>query len=479
MNDISPEPNELAVSVVVPVYNEEQNVGPLLHEIHAALREREQSYEIVVVDDGSSDETSARAEQAGGARVLRHPHNRGQSAAVLTGIWHAKGRVIVTIDGDGQNDPADIPALLEALAKPGVDAAQGVRVSREDRWSRRLASRTAFRIRSGLLKDGIRDTGCALRAFPREDALRLPQFDGVHRLLSVVLSFQGLAIAQVPTHHRPRCAGVSSYDNVGRGLRGVFDLLGLLWLRRRLLPTRGDPRHSEPAPRLALEAIAILLMALLPALVARSLWSSDELRYVEVARELAETGDWVTLHLNGLVRRRTARPYRVQLGGLWSPRFATGRARLFRLRMAPGSHALSHGKRGGLSGAGLRDLGLRARSWSGGPNRSTGLGGVDVFRRRIRPGRRARGIMALALERARNLGPQRDQLGEGTGRTNRSDAWDLDLGAGTWRTSRGAMGGTRAGCLPCGGADAALGVGNGRPRGRVDMGGHGRWTNRL
>ncbi|HBP18795.1 MAG TPA: hypothetical protein DEA08_13555 [Planctomycetes bacterium] len=291
---------ELALSVVVPACDEEQSIGPLVHEIHAALREREPSYEILVVDDGSSDETSARAAQAGGARVLRHPRNRGQSAALLTGIWQARGRVIVTLDGDGQNDPADIPALLDALTEPSVDAAQGVRrVDREGAWPRQLADRAGSRLRRWLLGDELRDPGCALRAFLREDALRLPQFDGLHRLLSVVLSLQGLAIAQVPTHQRPRCAGVSKHENAAHPLRGAFDLLGLLWLRRRLLRGRGEVRPARPAPRLGLEALAILLLVLLPALAARSLWSSDELRSVEVAREVAETGDWVALHLNG------------------------------------------------------------------------------------------------------------------------------------------------------------------------------------
>lgn len=224
--------SEPEISVVVPVYNEEENVAPLAEEIRAAIAPTGRAFEIIFVDDGSSDATATNARAVPDLVLLRHDRNRGQSAATITGMRAAHGDLIVTLDGDRQNDPASIPDLLAAL--DGADAAVGYRVNRQDTFSRKLASRFAYRVRNLVLRDRIRDIGCSLRAFPREEATHLPEFDGLHRLMPAILVFRGLKIAQVPTKHRPRTAGISKYGNLKRGARGLFDLLGLLWLKKRM-----------------------------------------------------------------------------------------------------------------------------------------------------------------------------------------------------------------------------------------------------
>lgn len=224
--------SEPEISVVVPVFNEEENVAPLAEEIRAAIAPTGRSFEIVFVDDGSTDATAANAQAVPDLVLLRHDRNRGQSAATITGLRAARGDLIVTLDGDRQNDPASIPDLLAAL--DGADAAVGYRVNRQDTLSRKLASRFAYRVRNLVLHDRIRDIGCSLRAFPREEATHLPEFDGLHRLMPALLVFRGLRIAQVPTKHRPRTAGISKYGNLKRGARGLFDLVGLLWLKKRM-----------------------------------------------------------------------------------------------------------------------------------------------------------------------------------------------------------------------------------------------------
>lgn len=230
------------VSVVVPVYNEADNVGPLAAEIKAALAGRE--FELIFVDDGSNDDTAGHCEALGWVRVLRHPLNRGQSAATITGIGAAQGDVIVTLDGDGQNDPAAIPTLLVALNDH--DAAQGIRSRRNDSLWRRLGSRVAWLVRNLVVRDGIKDIGCSLRAFPRDAALMLPQFNGLHRLMPAIFVFMGMKVAQVPTNHRPRTAGVSKYGNLKRGARGIVDLMGLYWLKRRVYRYERENRVARP-----------------------------------------------------------------------------------------------------------------------------------------------------------------------------------------------------------------------------------------
>ena len=202
----------VAVSVVVPVKDEAGNVGPLAREIAAALRG--EAHEIVFVDDGSSDTTAEELQvlkaEIPALRVLRHGRNLGQSRGIRSGVVAARGDIIVTLDGDGQNDPADIPKLLVLLrADPTLGMVSGVRVKRRDKTSRRLASRLGNRFRNAMLGDGASDTGCGLKAFHRDMFLALPYFDHMHRFLIALAQREGWKVAYVPVNHRPRLQGAS------------------------------------------------------------------------------------------------------------------------------------------------------------------------------------------------------------------------------------------------------------------------------
>jgi dolichol-phosphate mannosyltransferase len=227
----------MTVSVVVPVKDEAGNVAPLVREIAAALA-HEPGHEIIFVDDGSADGTGAALAALKGEvpalKVLRHSRNLGQSRGIRSGVRAARGDIIVTLDGDGQNDPADIPKLLAALrADPSLGMVSGVRVNRQDTASRRFASRLGNRFRNWMLKDGATDTGCGLKAFSRDAYLALPYFDHQHRFLIALMRREGQGIAFVPVGHRARTAGTSKYTNFGRLLVSVNDLLGVRWLISR------------------------------------------------------------------------------------------------------------------------------------------------------------------------------------------------------------------------------------------------------
>ena len=226
-----------AISVVVPVKDEAGNVAPLAREIAAALA-GEPDHEIIFVDDGSSDGTPsalvALKSEIPGLRVLRHDRNQGQSRSIRTGVQAARGGIIVTLDGDGQNDPADIPRLLAALrAEDDVGLVSGVRVKRQDTASRRIASKLGNGFRNLMLGDGATDTGCGLKVFRRQLFLDLPYFDHIHRFLIALVLREGWEVRFVPVHHRPRLTGASKYTNFGRMLVSVQDLLGVRWLQRR------------------------------------------------------------------------------------------------------------------------------------------------------------------------------------------------------------------------------------------------------
>ena len=226
----------VAISVVVPVKDEAGNVGPLAREIAAALKG--QSHEIIFIDDGSTDGTAQALTGLKGEipelRVLRHGRNLGQSRGIRSGVQAAKGEIIVTLDGDGQNDPSDIPKLLDAMAAdPGLGMVSGIRVKRKDTASRRLASRLGNGFRNWLLGDGASDTGCGLKAFRREAFLALPYFDHIHRFLIALMLREDVKVGYVPVNHRPRLTGRSKYTNFGRLLVSIHDLLGVRWLQRR------------------------------------------------------------------------------------------------------------------------------------------------------------------------------------------------------------------------------------------------------
>ena len=231
------------LSVVVPVCNEAENVGVLTDEIVAALHGR-YSFEIVYVDDGSTDATSeaviaARLRLGENVRLLRHVRRSGQSAAVCTGVRVARGEWIATLDGDGQNDPADIPALVVAMeqaADSRLQLVMGNRTTRRDTWLRRLSSRVANGVRGSMLRDGTPDTGCGIKVFSRATFLELPRFDHMHRFLPALFQRAGSRVISVPVGHRPRTAGRSKYGLHNRLWVGIVDLFGVMWLIRRHPP---------------------------------------------------------------------------------------------------------------------------------------------------------------------------------------------------------------------------------------------------
>lgn len=232
------------ISVVIPVLNEAENVAPLTAEILAASAHFPLT-EIIFVDDGSTDATPAiladLVRTHDKVRVLRHALRQGQSAATWTGVYHARGTHIVTLDGDGQNDPADIPsvynALLQAQAKATAPVmVAGQRIKREDNWVRILSSRIANNARRALLQDGVRDTGCSLKLMPRDVFLRLPRFNHMHRFLAALMLREGVAIHLVDVSHRPRLRGVSKYGLWNRLWVGIVDICGVAWLQARPLP---------------------------------------------------------------------------------------------------------------------------------------------------------------------------------------------------------------------------------------------------
>jgi glycosyltransferase involved in cell wall biosynthesis len=223
------------ISVVVPLYNEEDNIARLQEELAAALGGQE--YEIVFVDDGSTDATLARIERGPQVRVVEFERNTGQSAAMYAGLHAAKGELLVLLDGDLQNDPADIPRLLAEIGK-GNDLVCGYRAKRKDTFSKRLTSRFANFVRSRFTKDGVRDTGCSLKAMRRECREALVPFYGMHRFIPALVKGMGYRITEIPVNHRPRTAGVSKYGFGNRALKATLDMFAVRWMLSRQLRIR-------------------------------------------------------------------------------------------------------------------------------------------------------------------------------------------------------------------------------------------------
>lgn len=228
----------MALSIVVPVKDEAPNVGALAREITAALV-NEGLYEIIFVDDGSTDGTAVALDQLKPEiphlRILRHSHNAGQSRALRTGVSAARGEIIATLDGDGQNDPTDLPKLLAEIrdGDPRLGMVAGRRVRRRDNWAKRLASRVANRFRNWILRDGATDTGCGIKAFRRAAFMTLPYFDHMHRYLITLMLREGYTVHYVNVSHRPRIHGRSKYGVWDRALVGITDLMGVRWLQHR------------------------------------------------------------------------------------------------------------------------------------------------------------------------------------------------------------------------------------------------------
>ncbi|TCP39814.1 glycosyltransferase family 2 protein [Rhodovulum marinum] len=242
-----------AVSIVIPMKNEAENVTFLLDEIAEACAKLD-SHEVIVVDDGSTDATAetVRARMAGdpSLRLLRHPASGGQSAAVHSGVTVARAPVVCTLDGDGQNPPAELPKLwapLLADTTGRLALVAGQRVGRQDTASKRWASRFANGLRARILHDGTRDTGCGLKGFRRDAFLQLPYFDHMHRYLPALFKRDGWEVALVDVAHRGRHAGTSKYNNLQRALVGLHDLVGVAWLIKRRKKARAteEPAHVD------------------------------------------------------------------------------------------------------------------------------------------------------------------------------------------------------------------------------------------
>ncbi len=225
MNPIAP-----SLSIVIPLYNEQDNMVALQSQLHAALKGL--SYEIVFVDDGSKDDTVKHVERRSDVRLLVFERNAGQSAAMYAGIHAARGEVIALLDGDLQNDPADIPLLLAEIQK-GADLVCGYRAKRKDTVVKQITSRVANFVRSRFTKDGVRDTGCTLKAMRRECRTALILFYGMHRFIPALIKGSGYKIIEIPVNHRPRTAGVSKYGLGNRAIKATVDMFGVRWLLSR------------------------------------------------------------------------------------------------------------------------------------------------------------------------------------------------------------------------------------------------------
>jgi dolichol-phosphate mannosyltransferase len=240
------------LSVIVLIFNERENIKPLLDEIAVAAKDQPIS-EIIYIDDGNSDGSfdllKRLKPQYPSLRLLRHPTQAGQSAAFWTGIKAAKNDLIVTLDGDGQNNPADIKTLYETFLQQKKPQAKvmvlGERIKRNDHWLRRLSSRIANGIRSSLLKDRTNDTGCSLKLFTRSDYLNLPYFNHMHRFLPALMMRDGVRLIHVPVSHRLRVHGRSKYGTLDRLFAGISDLRGVLWLKKRSRRAHFDHIYEE------------------------------------------------------------------------------------------------------------------------------------------------------------------------------------------------------------------------------------------
>jgi dolichol-phosphate mannosyltransferase len=236
-------------SLVIPAHNEADNLPPLLAEI-AALPEAFRPVEVILVDDASTDATPSVMAGLIAAdprlRLLRLPHRSGQSAAMLAGVNLARSDWVATIDADGENDPGDLPRMIELALASGADLIGGLRRRRKSSWSKQLASRLANGLRRRVLKDGCSDSACGLKLFRRELLLQLPRFNGMHRFLPALVDIAGGETRFIDVNDRPRRHGRSNYGNLGRAARGLVDLWGVLWLKRRSLA--GAIRAAKEGP---------------------------------------------------------------------------------------------------------------------------------------------------------------------------------------------------------------------------------------
>jgi dolichol-phosphate mannosyltransferase len=232
--------NPILFSIVIPVYNESENIEPIVREIQAAFQNRNEAIEIIFVDDASTDDSTAVLERLGSetgvVRALKHSRNFGQSAAVATGFQAARGGWIGTLDGDGQNDPADLPLMLDEALRRGVDCVTGVRSKRQDSVIRKFSSRIANRFRDWITGDRVTDSACGVRVVRADCVPELPVFNGLHRFMPTLLRAKGYVVAEFTVNHRPRLCGVSKYGVHNRLWRGIRDCFGVRWYVKRAIP---------------------------------------------------------------------------------------------------------------------------------------------------------------------------------------------------------------------------------------------------
>ncbi|MDR2668387.1 MAG: glycosyltransferase family 2 protein [Desulfovibrio sp.] len=247
-------PSAPKISLIVPVYNEEDNIAPLAEEIRAAMSRIEDTWELCFVDDGSTDRSLEAVKAAAAAdpriRYIAFDANCGQTAALAAGFMDAAGDILVTLDADLQNDPADIPAMLKLFGRDN-DMVVGMRVRRRDSFIKKASSRIANAVRNSLTGEHIRDTGCSLKVLRASMARRLPMFRGMHRFLPTLMKMQGAAVVEVPVSHRPRRSGRSKYGVWDRAFSGLYDLLAVRWMQKRNLRfsirERGGPPPGYPS----------------------------------------------------------------------------------------------------------------------------------------------------------------------------------------------------------------------------------------
>lgn len=234
------------LSLVVPVFNEEENLPILVGEIAAALAPLDRSWELLLVDDASTDGSLAVMQRLAGSdshlRIVRHARNAGQTATLASGFRAARGAIVVTLDADLQNDPADIPRLLAALDR--CDCVSGVRQNRRDSLVRRISSRIANGVRNWATDESIADVGCSLKAYRREFLEHLPLFTGMHRFLPTLVRWNGARVSEIPVNHRPRRFGVAKYGIGNRLAKTIADLMAVRWMRTRWI----DRRNATEAP---------------------------------------------------------------------------------------------------------------------------------------------------------------------------------------------------------------------------------------
>lgn len=240
------------LSIVLPCFDEAGNVEKLVREIVAVVEPLGRSFEVIVVDDKSRDDTAAVAQRLCASipelRVVRHSVNCGQSASLVTGFEQARGPLLITLDGDGQNDPISIPALLAALGD--ADCVCGVRKKRQDSLGKRLASKIGNGFRKLVTRDPTTDAGCNFRVIRKDAVAELPVFNGLHRWMPALLRYQGFSVVECEVKHRSRTSGVSKYSNLERGIRGLFDCVAMLWFRRRSVRARRALAESrDPVTR--------------------------------------------------------------------------------------------------------------------------------------------------------------------------------------------------------------------------------------